>query len=209
MAELRGRRRLGKPAETHVAPTLRRRQTVISAAQAPIATQLPANTSVLRLAAVCRNAFLLFVRDSGNWGKGELADWLTNHYAKATCLDDGPAPSERKPSQSVQPRALHLLMRTARIEVIQGVEELLEHREDAPFLTRLAFRGYIVPVCDAAGARGFAPTKACAMTFADRVLSLLAADFLTAPHQYASSPRSARSSEPPPTGVRIKRPVNL
>jgi hypothetical protein len=166
---------------------------VISAALAPIATQLPANTSVPRLAAVCRSAFLLFVRHSGNWGKGELADWLTNHYAKATCLDQEPAPSERKPSQSVQPHALHLLMRKARIEVIRGVEELLEHREDAPFLSRLAFRGYVVPVRDAAGARGFAPTKACAMTFADRVLSLLAADFLTSPQRYASSPRSCRA----------------
>ena len=117
-----------------MAPTLRQRQSVISAALAPIATQLPANTSVLRLAAVCRSAFLLFVRQSDNWGKGELADWLTNHYAKATCLDEEPAPSERKPSQSVQPHALQLLMRKARIEVIQGVEELLEHREDAPFL---------------------------------------------------------------------------
>jgi len=197
-----------------VAPTLRRPQSVISAALAPIATQLPANTSVLRLAAVCRSAFLLFMRESGNWGKGELADWLTNHYAKATCLDEEPAPSERKPSPSVQPHALQWLMRKARIEVLQGVEELLEHHEDAPFLARLVFCGYIVPVRDAAGARGFAPTKACAMTFADRVMSLLAADFLTSPRQYLSSPRSARSranpiSEPPATGVRIKRPDNL
>jgi hypothetical protein len=187
---------------------------MISAAHAPIATQLPANTSVRRVAAVCRSAFLLFVRQSDNWGKGELADWLTNHYAKATCLDEEPAPSERKPSQSVQRGALQLLVRKARLEIIQGVEELLEHGEDAPFLSRLAFYGYIVPVRDAAGARGFAPTKACAMTFADRVLSLLAADFLTSPQQYVSSPRSARSranpiSEPPPTGVRMKRPDNL
>jgi len=69
-------------------------------------------------------------------------------------------------------------------------------------------------VRDAAGAEGFAPAKACTMTFAERVLSLLAADFLTSPQQYASSPRSARSranpiSEPPPTGVRMKRPDNL
>jgi len=187
---------------------------MISAALAPIAAQLPPDTSVRRIAAVCRSAFLLFMRHSGNWGKGELADWLTNHYAKATCLDDEPAPSERRPSQSVQPDALQFLMRKARIEVIQCVEELLEHFEDAPFLSRLAFHGYIVPVRDAAGAEGFAPTKACAMTFADRVVSLLAADFLTAPQQYVSSPRSARSrantiSEPPPTGVRIKRPHGL
>jgi hypothetical protein len=187
---------------------------VISAALAPIATQLPANTSVLRLAAVCRSAFLLFMRGSDKWGKGELADWLTNHYARATCLDEEPAPSERKPSQSVQPHALRLLMRHARMDVLRGVEELLEHREDAPFLSRLVFRGYIVPVRDAAGGTGYAPTKACPMTLADRVLSLLAADFLTVPHQYASSPPSARSranpiSEPPPTGVRMKRPNNL
>jgi hypothetical protein len=187
---------------------------MISAALAPIATQLPANTSVLRLAAVCRSAFLLFVRHSDTWGKGELADWLTNHYAKATFLDEEPAPSERKPSQSVQSGALQLLVRKARLEIIQGVEELLEHGEDAPFLSRLALYGYVVPVRDAAGADGFAPTKARSMTLADRVLSLLAADFLTAPQHYVSSPRSARSranpiSEPPPTGVRMKRPENL
>jgi hypothetical protein len=187
---------------------------MISAALAPIATQLPVDTSVRRIAAICRSAFLLFVRHSGNWGKGELADWLTNHYAKATCLDEEPAPSERTPSQSVQPDALRFLMRRARIEVIQCVEELLEHGEDAPFLSRLALYGYVVPVRDAAGVEGFAPTKACAMTFADRVVSLLAADFLTCPQQYMSSPRSARSredrdSEPPSTGVRIKRPDNL
>ena len=184
---------------------------MIAAALAPVATQLPAGASVQRVAAVCRSAFLLFVRHSGNWGKGDLADWLTNHYAKATCLDEEPAPSERKPGQSVQPDALHWLMRKARVDVIQRVEELLEHGEDAPFLSRFALYGYVVPVRDAAGVEGFAPTKACAMTFADRVVSLLAADFLTCPQQYMSSPRSARArdSEPPSTGVRIKRPQHL
>jgi len=107
---------------------------MISAACAVIATQLPADTSVLRVATACRSAFLLFVRQSSNWGKRELAEWLANHYAKATCLGEEPAPSERKPSQSVQPDALQLLMRKARIEVIRGAEELLEHGEDAPFL---------------------------------------------------------------------------
>jgi hypothetical protein len=187
---------------------------MISAAGAPIATPLPANTNVQRVGAACRSAFLLFVRHSGNWGKRELADWLANHYAKAMCLDEESARSERKPSQSLQPDVLHLLISKARIEVIQCAEELLEHGEDAPFLSRLAVHGYVVPVRDAAGAAGFAPTKAFAMTFADRVLSLLAADFLTSPEQYASSPRSARSranriSEPPATGVRMKRPDNL
>ena len=188
---------------------------MILAARAPIATQLPTDTSVPSLASACRNAFLSFVRQSGNWGKRELAEWLTSHYAKAMCLEEEPAaPSERRPSQSVQRDALQWLMRKARIEVIRGAEELLEHGADAPFLSRLAAHGYVVPVRDAAGAEGFAPAMASAMTFADRVLSLLAADFLTSPQQYASSPRSTRSrenpiSEPPATGVRFKRPDNL
>lgn len=46
------------------------------------------------------------------------------------------------------------------------------------------------------------------MSFADRVLSLLAADFLTCPQQYMSTPRKP-ISEPPPTGVHMKRPDNL
>jgi hypothetical protein len=187
---------------------------MISAVRAPIATRLPANTSVLRVAAACRSAFLLFARQAGIWGKREVAEWLTNHYAKATCLDEEPAPSERKPSQSVQPEALQWLMRAARIQIIQCAEELLEHGEDAPFLSRLVAHGFVVPVRDAAGVEGFAPTRKPAMTLADRVLSLLAADFLTSPHHYASSPRHLRSratpiSEPPPTGVRVKRPDNL
>ena len=187
---------------------------MILAVRAPIATQLPTDMSVPSVAAACRNAFLSFVRQSGNWGKRELAEWLTSHYAKATCLEEEPAPSERKPRQSVQPEALQWLMRKARIEVIQGAEQLLEHGADAPFLSRLSAHGYVVPVRDTAGAEGFAPAKASTMTFADRVLSLLAADFLTSPRQYASSPRSARSrenrfSESPQTGVRLKRPDNL
>jgi hypothetical protein len=186
---------------------------MISAGRAPTATQLPADTSVLRVTAACRSAFLLFVRHSGKWGKRELADWLTNHYAKATCLGEEPARSERKP-QSVQPEALQSLTRAARIEVIRCAKELLEHGEDAPFVSRIAVHGYVVPVRDAAGVEGFAPTTKRAMTFADRVLSLLTADFLTSPHQYASSPHSTRSratpiSEPPPTGVRVRRPDNL
>ncbi len=186
---------------------------MILAARAPTATQLPTDRSVTSVATACRNAFLSFVRQSGTWGKRELAQWLTSHYAKAMCLEGEPT-SERRSSQSVQPDALQWLMRKARIEVIQGAEELLEHGADAPFLSRLAAHGYVVPVRDAAGAEGFAPAMASAMTFADRVLSLLAADFLTSPQQYASSPRSTRSgenpiSEPPATGVRIKRPDNL
>jgi hypothetical protein len=186
---------------------------MILAAHAPSATQLPAETSVPSVAAACRSAFLSFVRQSGKWGKRELAEWLTSHYAKAMCLEEL-APSERRPSQSVQPDALQWLMRKARVEVIRGAEELLEHGADAPFLSRLAAHRYVVPVRDTAGVEGFAPTTTSAMTFADRVLSLLAADFLTWPQQYVSSPRAARSrenriSEPPATGVRIKRPDNL
>jgi hypothetical protein len=187
----------GKPVETHVAPTLRHRQGMISAACAPTAMQLPADTSVFRVAAACRNALLLFVGQSGKWGKRELAEWLMNHYAKAVCLDEEPAPSERKPSQSVEPEALQWLLRAARVEVIQCAEELLEHGEDAPFLSRVADHGYVVPVRDAAGAEGFVPITKRAMTFADRVVSLLAADFLTLPDQYRSSPRRHRSGAPP------------
>jgi hypothetical protein len=187
---------------------------MISAARVHTAMQLPPDTSVLRVTAACRRAFLLFVRQAGNWGKRELAEWLMNHYAKAMCLEEEPAPSQRRPSQPVLPEALQSLTRTARTEIIQCAEELLEHGEDAPFLSRLAVHGYVVPVRDSAGAVGFAPTRKPAMTFADRVLSLLAADFLTSPHEYASSPRRLRSrttriSEPPPTGVRMKRPDNL
>jgi hypothetical protein len=165
---------------------------MISAASAHTSTQLPANTSLLHVAAACRSAFLSFVRQSGQWGKRELAEWLTNHYAKAMCLDEDPAPSERRPTRSVDPAALQWLTRAARIEVIRCAEDLLEHGEGAPFLSRLLVHGYVVPVRDAAGAEGFVPTTKPAMTFADRVLSLLAADFLTSPHEYESSPRRLR-----------------
>jgi hypothetical protein len=170
---------------------------MVSGARAPTATQLPSNTSVLRNAAACRSAFLLFVRQSGHWGKRELAEWLMNHYAKATCLDEEPPPSERRPTQPVQSEALQWVTRAARVEVIQGAEELLEHGEDAPFLSRLVAHGYVVPVRDASGAEGFAPSRKRLMTFADRVLSLLAADFLTSPHEYRSRPRRRRSGETP------------
>jgi hypothetical protein len=172
---------------------------MVSAARAPTATQLPPETSVLRVAAACRSAFLLFVRQSGNWGKREVAEWLMNHYASAICLGEEPAPSERKPGQSVQTEALRSLTRTARLEVLQCAQELLEHGEDATFLSRFVLQGYVVRVRDAAGREGFAPTRKRAMTFADRVLSLLAADFLTSPHQYASSSRRPRSGVTPIT----------
>jgi len=152
---------------------------------------LPEKTGVTAIAEQCREAALAFLNDSERWGKAELAMWLMGPYAQLTQL--GPASSRRRSGEFVRPATPMLKEIDARMvtRVVQSAREevlaTLTHVHDSEAGTSFAFtmlsNGFVARCEDREHNAGWVPT-ADARRLADRVLSLLAADFLARPSDY-------------------------
>jgi|GEM_PF-962152 len=151
---------------------------------------LPEQTGAIYIANACREAALAFLNESQRWGKPELAMWLMGPYAQLTQYD---APASRRRSgefsrsvpmlREIDVRMVERVVKSARNEVL----ETLRHTGDLESGTSFAFTmlssGFVSRCEDKSKIAGWVPTRE-ARRLADRVLSLLAADYLTRPHDY-------------------------
>ena len=152
-----------------------------------IDTILPEPTGATTVAEACRSAALDFLNESKRWGQAELATWMMARYAplaQSATPEDGETPA--KPIfllRDMDPRMVARVVRTAHDEVMSALRKIAEDEASESFAFAMVASGFVVRSSDEAG---WMPTTE-PRRLADRVLSLLAVDFLTNAADYYSA----------------------
>lgn len=151
---------------------------------------LAPSLSVHEIADECRDVAVAFLNGAhSGWGKRELAAWLIGPYARATSYVrrgtvepsfDGGSDIER----AVSPTALARVMDDARSEVIATIGSLTVPEEGVAFAFAAISRALVVRCADELGDLGWAPFPPQRLRLADRLLSLVAVDYLARPLDY-------------------------
>lgn len=153
---------------------------------------LPEQTGSFAIAGACRDAVLGFLNESERWGKAELAMWLLGPYSQLTQYVSEYA--RRQSGEYTRPvpllreidaRMVDRLIRSARTEVIRTLKQMEDPESAASFAFSMLASGFVVRCEDKRRVAGWVPTSE-ARRLADRVLSLVAADYLTRPSDYES-----------------------
>jgi hypothetical protein len=147
------------------------------------------------VADACRSAAIAFIDGVGSgWEKGELARWLVGPYHQISMLrsdaNDARATDpfggfSRAHRGEVSVDDVVRVMWEARDEVLRVIDEF--ERGDAQperFVWRLQSRGVFARIEDDFGAHGLVPNESVRQGLADRVLSLIAADYILRPFDY-------------------------
>ena len=144
---------------------------------------LPPGVAVHAVADGCREAVLVFVAGTvGGWGPADLDAWLTSSYRSTIHVVP-------RATRSMRGAGVDLggAFETSIVEASGLTRALLAScgggRAPA-FIAQMVELGFVVGAEDERGAIGWVPVDDVAMTLADRVASLLAADFLTRPNDY-------------------------
>lgn len=152
---------------------------------------LPEQTGTIAIADACRNAALSFLNESQHWGKAELAMWLMGPYAQLTQYV-APLAQRRSGEYVARPvpllreidvRMVERVIRSAHEEVIATLQKVPDAEAAASFAFSMISAGFVARCEDKAHVSGWVPTSD-ARRLADRVLSLLAVDYLTRPAEY-------------------------
>lgn len=145
---------------------------------------LPLATDAWTLAAACRQTARAFLRDSERWGSAELVAWLVGPYAQVT--QHHAAYARRQTGQHGHPlpglrdvdtRMIERVLRFARAEVSTRLESMRDPEGGARFAFGMMSAGFVARCKDTHGTSGWAPTSTPSR-LADRVLSLVATDYL-------------------------------
>ncbi|MEO7110625.1 MAG: hypothetical protein ABI183_09320 [Polyangiaceae bacterium] len=157
--------------------------------------ELMRGVDVSNVADGCRNAALHFLRgvDAG-WGKRELAHWLLGPYHRLSMLRlSGTTPA--RSTSGFFPRAtangpvsdgdVQRVMREAQ-EAVLGIVSRFENGDPRvdTFIWRLQSRGIFERVVDGNGTRGLVPNESISQHLSERVLSLIAVDYVARPLDY-------------------------
>lgn len=151
---------------------------------------LPERTGSLAIASACRETALAFIHESTYWGKAELAMWLMGPYAQLTQYvsnyarrhgTDAPRPVPLL--REIDARMVERVVRSARTEVIETMKKTADAEGGASFAFTMMSSGFVVRCEDRSHVPGWVPTTD-ARRLADRVLSLLAADYLARTSDY-------------------------
>lgn len=153
----------------------------------PIVLALPAGARFATFAEGCRAAVLDFVnRVSVRPDKAALADWLRGPYrAHVVAL----APLRRRGSDtaSLVPGALDGVLAKARREVARTLCLARDPAEGVAFGYSALAAGLVYRARDEAGADGWVPVSQPRMRLIDRVLSLVAVDYLLRTDDYETA----------------------
>ena len=157
---------------------------------------LPTHTDSVALAAACRDAALAFLNEGDRWGKAELAMWLMGAYAPLTQYHgtyarhrNVPVPAARPTTQlrEIDASTIQDIIRETCAEVRATLELARGGPEGgASFAFGMMSAGFVVRCEDAHGQLAWLPTTV-ARRLTDRVLSLLAVDYLTRPSDYETT----------------------
>ena len=136
--------------------------------------------------------------------KRALSEWLVGSYARATSFvprrpHSLPPPGSRPPPS--QSEAIEDLVVAAKTDAQSIIQAALEGGAEG-LVQRLPSMVPIMRVEDAFGGHGFAPLDGPRLRLADRVLSLIVADFLTRPTSSLARWRPARARGSPARGSR-------
>ena len=148
---------------------------------------LPRQVDAVAIVASCREAALVFLNESRHWGKAELAMWLMGPYAQVTRH----LGARHRSGQMARPvllneidvRMVSRIVAAAHDQVLAELRKMRDDESSATFAFTMLSNGFVARCQDELGTSGFVPTST-AVRLADRVLSLIAADYLTRPSEY-------------------------
>jgi hypothetical protein len=169
-----------------------------SALDTPIV--VPEPIRVMAVADACRATAFAFVDEAEGWGKLELARWLAGPYANLLRHTESLEPETSGIVQIPRVRTLdeqvvQRLVWRAHVEVMETLQNVKTPSEGQTFTLTMISLGKVARFRDATGALGWLPTPR-AKRLAERVLSLVAADYLVRPMDYASDPISGIVARP-------------
>jgi len=151
---------------------------------------LPDQTGSMAIASACRATALAFLNESLHWGKAELAMWLMGPYGQLTQYV---SPFSRRRSgehvraaplmREIDARMVDRVIKTAHEEVMTTLARMGDAEGGASFAFTMLSAGFVARCEDRGQVAGWVPTSD-ARRLADRVLSLLAADYLSRPQHY-------------------------
>lgn len=154
---------------------------------------LPETTGATALADACRATALAFLNESDRWGKAELAMWLMGPYAQLTQYV---SPFSRRRNgentravpllREIDARMVERVIKSARDEVVATLARTGEAEGGTSFAFTMLASGFVARCEDRGRVTGWVPTSD-ARRLADRVLSLLAADYLARPADYETA----------------------
>lgn len=156
----------------------------------PLVLALPSKSRVVSFAAGCRAAVLDFVNRVSTSDDGEqlaaLAGWLRGPY-RAHSVTLARSRTRRLGAASVVQGALATLLARTRQEVLLGLLGACNTEEGIGFAYGALAAGHVYRCQDAEGTPGWVPVAQPRMRLADRVLSLVAADYLLRSEDYETS----------------------
>jgi hypothetical protein len=153
----------------------------------PLVLALPARSRVRSFADGCRLAALDFVNRVAVLGdKAALADWLRGPY-RAHVVVLARSHTRRLTAGSVMPGTLEKLLSQTRLDVGLGLLRARDAEDGVSLGYSALAAGHVYRCQDAAGEQGWIPVAQPRMRLADRVLSLVAADYLLRPEDYETS----------------------
>jgi hypothetical protein len=156
---------------------------------------LPEGVLVVDVADGCRTAVLSFLDGvSAGWGKAELAHWLAGPYRSLTSLarhagmmDGSPRSRSVTDEASLDVHRLSALVLSVRWTLLAAFEGAISPDNNVSFANAALYAGHVTRCLDGEGRAGWAPFNAPTMRLADRVLSLVAADYLVRPEDYETN----------------------
>lgn len=148
---------------------------------------LPGVFTVHDFAENARRAMLQFLRGAiSGWSREDLDQWLATSYsiATASAANRAEGGEDAVPGLHGAETAVERTVLRARDALMEQLDPCVRSSERAAFARTVVDRGYVVGVLDRVGALGYVPIDCPETTLADRVASLLAADYLTRPSDY-------------------------
>jgi hypothetical protein len=134
----------------------------------------------------CREAALAFLRGAArDWGKRELATWLTDDYVRATRHAPArerivlPLGKERDPLNTI---TVSDVLTTAREKVLSAFDDARGMRR--ALADSMLDSGLVQPALDELGMAAWVPVCVRRCSLANRLMSLLIADYLARPRDY-------------------------
>jgi hypothetical protein len=140
-----------------------------------------------------RQAAIEFLRGTAfGWGKRELAHWLVCHYSPCLVVDatrhpDAPGAAALEVTPNLDEPQLERLVLDARASTLKLLADLPWPTEAAAHVDAALGAGHVIAMCDAQGERHWAPVGRRRMRLAQRVASLLIADYMERPQDYLTT----------------------
>ena len=158
-----------------VAPLVQKKGSMTSS---PLVMALPAGARVVKFTMGCRAAALDFVNRVGaSRGKEQLVEWLRGPY-RSHVVTIAHASHRRIAPAVLRPSSVQKLLTRTREQVGATILSLCDPEEGVAFGYEALAAGLVYRCQDVKGVQGWVPVAYPRMRLLDRVLSLVAADYL-------------------------------